>query len=207
MPEFFTRIILNILSGHVRIFKIIGSFMLRIILLFFFSFVIVFPQWYFAIHYKLGYNIFIFVFLLSIILFTTGVKIFRYFAAESRRDFKTGFGLPVFLRFIILVLELYLIRYLLLNDQILFMVPGILLVCEFLFFLCLIKENKEILISWMKTVLIILTSFEMIYTVSVLFTRGNRLYALSLAIIFLLAIGYLLYNPGKFKRMKASKRL
>ncbi|MBN2534733.1 MAG: hypothetical protein JXB88_17745 [Spirochaetales bacterium] len=206
MLDFLTGTIIKVLTGYLRILKVIGVFILRIIVLCFFSFLIVFPQWYFAIHYKLGYNIFVVAFLFLIILFTVGAKLIKYIAKEFKKGSKTGFGLPVLPRFVILVLELYLIRYFLLSGQIFFMVAGIVLVFEFLFFLCLIKEDKAILISWMKTVLIILTSFEIMYTGSVLFTRGNHFYALSIGVMYLLAIGYLPYKPGAFRKMTAGKR-
>lgn len=206
MSSFLPRTILNILAGYVRILIVIISVLLRIILLAFFSFLIVFPQWYFAMHYKFGYNIFLAILFLSIILFAVGVKIAGYFKSEFKKETKTGYGIPVFLRFIILISELYLIRYLLLSDRIIFAVPGILMAYEFFFFLCLIKGNKEILISWMNTLLICLTSFEILYAVSVLFTRGNSVFAVFLGVIFVFAIGYLLYNPGMFKNIKPGKR-
>ena len=188
----------NIFFGYMRFFKIISSLFLRMCILCFFSFLIVFPQWYFAIHYKTGYNIFIFIFLSCFIVYITGVKIFRY----MKKEVKIGRILPVLFRFLVLMLELYLIRFLLLQTSVFFIIPGILLSCEFLFFLCLIKGKDEILYSWMRTILIIITSFEILYSAFVLFTRGSHQYAVILLLIYIAALGYLLYNVGKSVKNK-----
>ncbi|MBN2444287.1 MAG: hypothetical protein JXJ04_23195 [Spirochaetales bacterium] len=192
MRHFLKEILQNIMSGYLRSFKVLGFFLLRIFILVLFSFLIVFPQWYFAIHYKLGYNIVILFFFSCFIIYVIGVKIFRYIKTEGKKSV----GLPVIFRFTILISELYLIRYFLLSNHIFFIIPGILLSCEFLFFLCLIKGKKAIILPWMHTLLIVIASFEILYSSLVFFARGDYIYTSILLSFFILSIGYLLYKSG-----------
>jgi hypothetical protein len=206
VPDLFTRILFTIFAGYLRFIKVVISFILRIFLLALFSVLIVFPLWYCAIHCKTVYNIFVLVFLSVIILIIGGVKSLRYIKAESKKEGSTGHGLPVFFRFFVLGAELYVIRFLLLSDWIVFKVAGLLLASEFLFFLCFIKNNKEMLLSWMKTLLIVFTSFEFLYLSSVFFTRGNPLFSIFLGGTYLIAIGYLLYKPGTLHMSRSENK-
>jgi len=201
------NIIWNILSGYARFFKELGSFIIKVFLLCFFSFLIVFPQWYFAIHYKLGYNIFVFSILTGLVLLYFISRIIRNFKKGNNLRKESKFRFSHLLDFIILLLELGLIRYFLSSNNIFFISAGTLFTCEFLFYLCIIKRKQEYLRLWMQTLLIILISLEIFYSISVFYTRGNYFFSVSLLVVYLCTIGYLIYNPRKINKVRKKEKL